>query len=160
MSEAPALSPYALAAIGTLLALTLPLFWMGVCLLLSRISGWHRLALAYPLRATPQGQRLPAQSGAVGPVSYRNSLDLQVSAAGLCLSVPVFFRVGHSPLFIPWQALHDVRLRKFLWHEAMECQVGQPTITRLRLPPRVFELRSKLGEKSTHASTGPAGANH
>ena len=121
-----------------------PLFfgalWCGVLFLLSRVSGWSRLADTYGRGETPTGaQALAWQSGMVGFVSYRNCLHLRATPAGLWLSLAWPLNVGHRPLLIPWNAMHERRETKFLWHRATQVEVGQGKRVRLRLPPEVFD---------------------
>ncbi len=131
---------------ATLMALIVVLFplvfgtiWCGVVLLVSRIGGWHRLAQHYARDEAPSGPRYRFQSGSIGLMSYRHTLDLTVTPAGLYLSVIWPFRIGHPSLFIPRAAFHDPRPGLSLFARATRVAVGQPPIAHLQLPSAVVD---------------------
>lgn len=122
--------------------------WCLVLLLLSRISGWNRLARSYSreqTRTAQDGQAYRWQSGTVGIVGYRNCLHIGVSASGISLAVAWPLNVGHRDLFIPWNALHDRIDKKIFWYQVTRLQVGNPALARLQLPTKVF---AASGDKS------------
>ena len=132
---------------GTMLGMTIALLfpiafgimWCGVLFLLSRVSGWSRLAQFYARSETPEGgTEFRWQTGMVGVVSYRNCLHIRVLPSGLWLSVAFPLSVGHQRLFIPWTAVHGQQDGKFLWHEVTRFDVGHPPQGRVRLPSKVF----------------------
>jgi hypothetical protein len=79
------------------------------------------------------------QGGRVGQVAYGGSLNIYSSPEGLYLSVLFPFRLGHPPLFIPWDAVRNAKTRRVLWTERVEFDVGSPSIATLRLPKKIFE---------------------
>src|SRR5262245_49948596 len=103
-----------------------PMFWCAIVLLLSFIGGWRRLAEKYATDKEPKGKAFRYQQGMVGVTSYKGTLHVHVAPEGLYLSVPIFFRVGHPPLLIPWSAIHSQELASILWYKAMKFQVGTP----------------------------------
>lgn len=90
----------------------------------------------FPADSQPAGTRFPMVSGKVGLVAYSNCLTVHTSEDGLYLSILFPFRLGHPPVFIPWEAIYNPTRHRFLWMEAVE--VGSPAVTRLRLPAKVF----------------------
>lgn len=97
-------------ALGLLLPFLLfpPAFigmWCFVCWLLAQVGGWSRLAQVYPAQAPFTGRRWTTQFGRLGFTRYRGVLTVGANREGLFLDVMPLFRVGHSPLFIPW---HDI----------------------------------------------------
>jgi len=128
--------------IGVLVAaplLALPLLWCAVCLLLSRLGGWHRLARQYATQRQPSGRGFAMQSGWIGIVSYRNCLTVHVAPEGLFLSVMALLSIGHPRLLIPWSAIHEREPRKHLWRTTTRFEVGQPTLARIELAPEILE---------------------
>ncbi|HSW14951.1 MAG TPA: hypothetical protein VLI06_19045 [Solimonas sp.] len=130
-----------LIALGPMLAL--PALWCGICLLLSRIGGWHRLAGVYETQRPPQGRRHGWQQGWFGGVSYRGCLHIYVAPEGLYLTVMGLLRVGHPPLMIPWGAIHGIEPRRYLWRRMTRFQIGQPVLATVELPDGILEGRSK-----------------
>ena len=113
--------------------------WCAVCVLLSKMGGWQRLAKSFPARTQPSGRRFFTQGGKVGLVTYRGCLTVYSSPLGLYLTVLFPFRFGHQPLFIPWDAMHNATTRRFLWTETVVFDVGSPNIATLQLPKKIFE---------------------
>ncbi len=119
--------------------LIFPVMWCAVCWISSQVGGWARLAKRYRSDLTPWGKSWNGMQGMVGFVSYRGVLDFHSNAEGLFLRPIAIFRFAHPLLFIPWDALHEVRRSSFLWLKQVSASVGSPCIARLRLPLQVFE---------------------
>lgn len=124
-----------------LLPLVFPLFWHAVCFLLSRFSGWQRLALAYGTDRAPRGTPFRWQSGSVGVVRYRNCLDIRVAQEGLFISVALPFRLGHKRMPVPWNAINNAPPQKDLLHDFTKFQIGTPAIASVQIPTQVFEAQ-------------------
>ena len=122
-----------------------PLFfvgmWCGVSMLLSVAGGWRRLAQRYPARGLPTGKRFGWQGARLGWVNYNNCMTIYSSAEGLHLSVWFLFRLGHPPVFIPWEAIRNEQERKVLWVESIRFEVGSPSVVKMELAKKVFEGR-------------------
>lgn len=112
--------------------------WCGVCLLLSGLGGWGRLAEKFAALRPPAGTRFFMQSGKVGVVNYKGCLTVHTSADGLHLAVWPFFRIGHKPLLIPWRDIHNGQVRSVLFSESVAFEVGSPKIATLRLSKKIF----------------------
>jgi hypothetical protein len=85
-----------------------PLFfvgmWMGVSLLLAQVGGWSALATQYQTTDKFDGVSLGGRSGRFGTMmNYNGVLNLGVDQEFFHLSVIFLFRLGHSPLAIPWK---------------------------------------------------------
>jgi hypothetical protein len=89
-----------LIALGFLVVF--PLFWMFISLVIS-LWGWHWLARQYPEPGPFPGAYQTWRSGMVGLSRYNHVLHVGANAEGLSLRVMFLFRVGHPPLFIPWE---------------------------------------------------------
>ena len=116
-----------------------PLFWCAICLLLSRVGGWSRLARHYGTDEKPSGLKSTMQSAKINLVSYNNCLTVHVSEAGIYLSIMFLFRLGHQPVMIPWRDIHNVRKDKVWWFEATSLDVGEPKIASLKLGKDVYQ---------------------
>jgi hypothetical protein len=125
-----------------LFVVVFPMFWCSIVMLLSFVGGWRNLAEKYATDKEPKGHAFRWVNGSVGVVSYKNCLTAHVAPEGLFLSVPIFFRIGHKPLFIPWKAIHSQQSSTFLWYKAVRFEVGQPTIARVQLPAKVMDARA------------------
>lgn len=77
-------------------------FWAGVCYVISFGSGWRALAREYPHAGQPVGRRRRGRSLRLNSANYNGCVTFGTSAEGLYLSVLIFFRPGHPPLFVPW----------------------------------------------------------
>jgi hypothetical protein len=128
-----------LPLLGLLPLVLLPILWYAIVQLLSWLSGWRTLAAAYATTTVPAAGALSRmQSGRIGVVSYRNSLNVGVTPQGLYLSVLLPFRPGHAPLLIPWHGFHHREDRSLLWYKGVRFEVG-PSNVRVELPARILE---------------------
>ena len=117
-----------------LFLLLIPFAWCGISWLLSRISGWHRLAARYRRLETIEGESASLRTGRIGPVNYHSCLKFQVNDQGLGIQVAPLFRVGHPPLFIPWDHFHHVTDDGMMYSQKAKASVDTPTILRVTLP--------------------------
>ncbi len=87
--------------------IVLPVFWVLMCRLVARISGWNALAESYAAQSDATGTILRFQSGSFRwSANYSGLLNVGADSSGLHLSVIMFFKPGHAPLSIPWS---DIR---------------------------------------------------
>jgi hypothetical protein len=113
--------------------------WCFVCVLLSFVGSWRRLALSYATDQPPRGTPFRWQSGTIGFVQYRNCLNFDVAEEGLYLSAVWLFRLGHRTLLIPWSAINDVQEQTIFWYAFTRFRVGTPSIATMRIPTKIFE---------------------
>jgi hypothetical protein len=124
----------------------LPLFWLVMCTLIARVSGWRALADAYPLQSDPTGPKLRFQSASLRWSSnYTGIVHMGVNAQGLYLSVFFVFRSGHAPMFIPWS---DIRT------ESRAGLFPSLTLRFARKPGIPFVIGKALGERLAAMSGG------
>ena len=97
---------FALSVAGALMIL--PMFW-GVVIWLVGI-GWRRIAADYPAREWPEeGQDATWQNLDLGISNYYGSgLIFRVTDEGLYARAHWLYRLGHPPLFIPWDEIEEV----------------------------------------------------
>lgn len=50
------------------------------------------------------------------------------------ISIAAPFRLGHPPLFIPWNELHQIREDDMMYSHKVKASIGKPTIGRITLP--------------------------
>lgn len=115
--------------------------WCLVCLLLSILGGWRRLATVFSTRKLPSGSRYSFQSARIGKAAYKNCLTIHPTTEGLYLSVMFLFRIGHPPLLIPWEKMRNPVTHRFFRWESVKVEIGSPTLTTLELPKHVLASR-------------------
>lgn len=76
--------------------------WVIMSLAASKISGWGTLGKIYRRKNEVAGNLWHFRLSGVGILNYSTWLTAGASAEGLFLSLPLPFRIGHPPLFIPW----------------------------------------------------------
>jgi hypothetical protein len=80
------------------------LLFIAVSLLISVIGGWRSLASAYLLSDPFPAGRWWFQSARMRfGLAYNGCLIVGADQRGLYISIFFLFRIGHPPLFIPWQ---------------------------------------------------------
>ena len=70
----------------------------------------------------------------IGPVNYHSVLSFTCTDEGLQISIAFPFRVGHPPLFIPWDEFHHVLPDNKLFSNRIKASIGRPEIARVVLP--------------------------
>jgi hypothetical protein len=83
------------------------------------------------------------QTGRFGWVDYSGCLTICVEKDGLYISILPPFRLAHPAFKIPWSELHAVGVREG-WFGYADLAVGDPPVTRIRLPLKVFEAARRL----------------
>lgn len=123
--------------ISVAFAFAFPLFWIAVSLLLAHMGGWAKLAEKYPEvrnRVESPSETYRMRSGSVGATNYSKCLNLRVYDDGLRVSVLLPFRIGHPPLFIPWDQFHSVSEKRVLFFRFIDAYVGMPVVANVVLP--------------------------
>lgn len=151
-SDAPPDWLLALIPLGFLIGF--PLFWSAIVLLLSRVSGWHRLAQRYRAPASFAGEVRSGCHGMLGHVSYRGTLTIGANRAGLYLAVMRIFAIGHPPLFIPWTEIH-ARRGRVLFMQVVTLAIGSPSVE-LRIHHKFFEPLERAAEGQLAIEARPA----
>ncbi|QDV75814.1 hypothetical protein K2D_40400 [Planctomycetes bacterium K2D] len=120
-----------------LLFLFLPLFiclWILVSYIGSALGGWSALAQRYREEFPPEGKSYWMRSAKIGSIYYRSCLAFCDCDKGLGISILWIFRCGHPPLFIPWEAFHNVRQESEGFISYTGADVGCPALAHVCLP--------------------------
>mgnify|MGYP006906272016 CR=1 FL=1 len=112
----------------------IPLAAGFLCWVLASVSGWTRLAANYRVKHAIAGERARMRTGRIGPVNYHSVLSFCCTDDGLGISVAFPLRIGHPPLFIPWNDFHQVTPDNRLYSNRIKASVGSPAIARVVLP--------------------------
>jgi hypothetical protein len=105
---------------------------------------WRDLAPRYatPL-PMPEGAR-PRQHVMIGPVLYRNSMNVGADADGLFLQpgppVSLFLK---ERLLIPWGEVVKTEPATLFWGKATTLIVGAPAVATITLPAALFEKMAR-----------------
>jgi hypothetical protein len=121
-----------------------PLFfvclWVSIGFVVSLTGGWFELGRVYRAVQPFQGQCWRFQNAQLRwLMRYNHALTVGADTAGLYMSVFPLFRVGHPPLFIPWQDI-SVRPGKYLWVRVYKFEFRQ-------VPSVCVQLRESLAKK-------------
>jgi len=73
-----------------------------VFFIISKMSGWSRLAEVYRFNGDFEGTKFNFISGRIGIMNYNSILFLRASSRGFYISVPLPFKFFSPPLLIPW----------------------------------------------------------
>lgn len=120
-----------------------PALWCFVVWLMSLVSGWQRMARHFAAGARqPAGKAFRHVTARIGWVHYKHVLEVHVGQAGVFLSLPWLFRIGHAPLLLPWSALRHLGRRRQLFLEWDRFEVEKAGV-RLMLPAGLIERRKE-----------------
>ncbi len=115
-------------------------FWCVTCSLISR-SGWAGLAKEFATTLSPAGKRFRFVSALFRPLtSYKNSIRVTLTDAGIHLAVMPLFRVGHPPLLIPWQHVERYEEHKVLAYSKLRIEINAAGIA--------FDIMLPAGSKA------------
>ncbi|MEH2162753.1 MAG: hypothetical protein V7K38_17435 [Nostoc sp.] len=78
---------------------------------------WNRLAKLYCTKEAPPQNFYRMQSGSVGLVHYKGTLNIGITSEGIYLSIFFLFRFGLTPLLIPWSAIRKIEPANQLFFE-------------------------------------------
>lgn len=128
----------------------IPAVWCFLSWLLSRLSGWSLLARHYRAKTDVAGESAHLRSGRIGTINYHSCLGFRVNDDGLRIAVAFPLRLGHPPLFIPWNQLHHIAEDPILYSRKVRLSIGHPTLVRATLPGWVryrmpLEMRPSAG---------------
>ncbi|HEX8552556.1 MAG TPA: hypothetical protein VF681_13495 [Abditibacteriaceae bacterium] len=128
--------------------------WSLICVLISLVNGWRRLAAKFPASAKPAGRTFLLQRAHFNGAQYSGCLTVTAGDLGLYLAVwPLF--PGHAPLLIPWHEFTPFHERKVLWSRSWETRVrlGQHKNIRISLyePTRVAEIERQRNRPENHS---------
>ena len=113
-------------------------FWSVIVGLISLFGGWQRLARQYRDLDNYQGRKLRMRSGRLGASDYNGVLILGADFIGMYLAVSPLFRIGHPPLFIPWNDIQTGEEQRLFTTYSTLSFAKVPRV-KLMLPSRVME---------------------
>lgn len=112
-------------------------FWCLVCFVISLFSGWLTLARRFGKQTEPYGDTKSARPFFYTVYMrfwchYNSVIRITVAEDAVYLSVIFLFRVGHSPLRIPW---NEIRISETKWffRGCIVLTCGEPE----RIPVRI-----------------------
>ena len=106
--------------------------WFLLLLVLSKVSGWQKLAINYAAPEKFLGEKLRMQSIKMGRAHYQSSATLGTNSEVLYLSVLLPFHIGHPNLTIPYSDISGVEHKSlFLGH--VEIRVAQASSVKIKL---------------------------
>jgi len=105
----------------------------------AQISGWTRLADAYPAEGPLEGQPLSKQTVQVGSVRFRRCVTAGVSGHGLYLWARPMFS-AYRPVLIPWAELRSMGTARIYWSKAALLAVGSPQVATIRVRGSLLRL--------------------
>lgn len=110
-------------------------------------GGWSDLATRFAATAPPEAPLARAATIMVGPVVWKNCIQVGAEEEGLALAVkvPLFGRAGKSPLIVPWDEIVAIAPARLHWGAARLLVVGRPTIATLTLPETLFQAIAARG---------------
>jgi|SRR5260370_15507792 len=122
------------------------LFWTAISLIIAQIGGWGELSRCYRSGNPFDGRRWNFRSGRMRwNTGYNGCLTIGANAHGLFLAMLFLFRIGHPPLFVPWQDI-SVKKGKILWWKWTEFRFRQAPGVPLRIYGKLSdEIKSAAG---------------
>lgn len=122
--------------------------WTGVALLLSWLGGWRNLAKKYRHGTSIAGTKFSLQSAMLRRgCSYNHCLTFIVNDDGLGLTIMPLLRVGHQPLFIPWDDITVEREKIILGFTRVVLRFAEESTVPIKISePLAKKIQSTIGE--------------
>lgn len=121
-----------------------PLFaawWLAITSLLLWVTGWRRLAAAFPGGPRPGGEVLRGQVYGFGRVNENNVTNVITARDGLYLFPMFLFRFRRPPVLVPWDRVRYLESGRQLWVRWHRVELGGTA--RVRVSTRLLrELRA------------------
>ncbi|QHG16790.1 hypothetical protein A6V25_14155 [Nostoc sp. ATCC 53789] len=89
---------------------------------------WNRLAKLYRTKEAPPQNFSRMQSGSVGLVYYKGTLNVGITPQGIYLSIFPLFGLGLPPLLIPWSAIRKIEPANQLFIERFRLHLSSPKV--------------------------------
>jgi len=121
--------------------------WLLITFIISRTSGWARIAQSYTADGPLSGTRFGWQSASFRGTNYNNSLNLGVDTEGLYMAPMALFRAFHPPLFIRWMEITAHPVKMWRMFEMIELRFQ-------RTPDIPIRIRATLASQLVVASQG------
>ena len=112
------------------------------------MSGWRELSENYPSSGMVDGRMFRFQSAGLRlGTNYGGCLNVGVDQMGLHLSLVLFFRIGHPPVFVSWSDISTKEKHGFLFR-GVELRFARcpsvPVVISERLMKKISDARSVL----------------
>ncbi|MAX25005.1 MAG: hypothetical protein CMJ19_10920 [Phycisphaeraceae bacterium] len=133
-------------SIITINVIAVPVVWCLVVWVIAKVFGWQKIARIYPMtHKIPNEKTVGMQSLRIGYFSqYNNAITYGFSDQGLSLQVLSIFRLGHPPIFIPWEDLLAQETRIFKTFPMVRLVLIKDPNRKLFLRPKQVERFAKL----------------
>lgn len=89
---------------------------------------WNRLAKLYRTKEAPPQNFSRMQSGSVGLVYYKGTLNVGTNLQGIYLSIFPLFGLRLPPLLIPWSAIRKIEPANQLFIERFRLYLSSPKV--------------------------------
>jgi hypothetical protein len=120
-------------------------FWVVIVKLIARTGGWRALAASYKAAYPFEGTKFRFQSARLRrKMSYNNVLTVGANRDGIYLKMSFIFRIGHPPLFIPWEDV-SVSTARVMWTTTIKLEFA-------KCPKVPLMIRKRLAKKLEDAS--------
>jgi hypothetical protein len=123
--------------------------WCSIVFILSLAGGWRALGKRYAAKDMEvAGQRWEMQRGAMRVVvGYNHILTIVANTRGIYLSVMALFRIGHPPLFIPWEHI-EIRESPGIWGPRVQFTFTQVPGTNLTVSRKLGAEIAAAGQRT------------
>jgi len=118
-------------------------FWAVISYVISLFSGWYQLARQFRTDSRP-----PRDVRSAGPffgtvymmrwTRYSGVVRIANAHDGIYLSVMLLYRIGHPPLFIPWEEIEVTRTERW-WRRFVVLTLGKEQQVPMRISEKMAE---------------------
>ncbi|MGA1825839.1 MAG: hypothetical protein ACMUIP_14385 [bacterium] len=119
------------------------IFWAFMSYTIS-FFGWFWLARKYKALSPFIGKKWGFQSAIVGiGMNYNSCLTIGANTEGIYFSISFPFRIGHPPLFIPWDEI-SAEEKQGLFFKRIRLHFSKSPSMTITIWPKIFKEISNL----------------
>lgn len=115
--------------------------WCFVLFMLSKQSGWSRLAEIFECKERIEGKYYRFQSARINKVQFSSALEMGINELGLLLVPFLPFRLFHKRLLIPWEYISAKPFKKF-FSSGYRLTISEDRNVQIEVTKRQFDRMS------------------
>lgn len=116
-----------------------PFFWCGIIYLIAKLGGWAKLSKHFATTEKPTGKKYRFRGLSFGSVNYPG-ITYSPTDSGLYIAVPLFSKLFHPPLLIPWDQFFNTSREQVLWRSYTQTYMGSDAVISAKMPHWMAEV--------------------
>lgn len=121
------------------ITIAMPFACFGGQYIFSFISGWASLAKEFSATEKPTGNKHRFHTLTLRGAGYPG-ITYCLTDSGLYIAMPLFLKLFHPPLLIPWDQFYNTSVEDLLFGSCTITYIGSDSVIAARMPPEMAEI--------------------